>query len=278
MRSLNSERPVAEVYNDVRPLFMAELRRMAGKALPTPADLSLVFVLGGPGSGKGTNCERIARDFHYKHLSTGDLLRAEVKSGSALGKELDAVMKTGGLVDSAMMLRILKGAMSEGGARQIRGRFLIDGFPRALDQVAEFEASICKPTMVLAFDAKEEVLEARLLNRGKASGRADDQNVEAIRSRFKTFKEQSEGVIKVYSGEGLVKALNSERPVDEVYKDCVPIFEAETARLARKGAAVAAVAPVKAASGKGPAGASPRVAPEGAGAAAAPAGGCCTVV
>ena len=293
VRSLNSERPVSEVYNDVRPLFMAELRRMAGKAIATPKDLSLVFVLGGPGSGKGTNCERIAKEYGYKHLSTGDLLRAEVKSGSALGKELDAVMKTGGLVDSSMMLKILKGAMTEGNTKPVAGRYLIDGYPRAMDQIASFEAGICQPTFVLAFDAKEEVLEARLLNRGKASGRADDQNVEAIRARFKTFTDQSSPVIKVYGREGIVKALNSERPVDDVYNDCKPIFRAELARLA--GGVAGSVAAIKtpaagAASAAGtssssPSAASPssesarksaKVVPEGE-AAAAPAGGCCTI-
>ena len=293
VRSLNSERPVSEVYNDVRPLFMAELRRMAGKAIATPKDLSLVFVLGGPGSGKGTNCERIAKEYGYKHLSTGDLLRAEVKSGSALGKELDAVMKTGGLVDSSMMLKILKGAMTEGNTKPVAGRYLIDGYPRAMDQIASFEAGICPPTFVLAFDAKEEVLEARLLNRGKASGRADDQNVEAIRARFKTFTDQSSPVIKVYGREGIVKALNSERPVDDVYNDCKPIFRAELARLA--GGVAGSVAAIKtpaagAASAAGtssssPSAASPssesarksaKVVPEGE-AAAAPAGGCCTI-
>jgi adenylate kinase family enzyme len=234
-------------------------------------------VLGGPGSGKGTNCERIAKDYGYMHLSTGDLLRAEVKSGSALGKELDAVMKTGGLVDSSMMLRILKGAMTEGNTKPVSGRYLIDGYPRALDQVASFEAAICKPTLVLAFDAKEEVLEARLLNRGKASGRADDQNVEAIRARFATFKKQSEPVIAIYSGEGLVKALNSERPVDDVYADCKPIFKAELARMSLPVAAVVTSA-IKSPTSvvKAPAAASPRVAPEGA-APSAPPAGCCTI-
>jgi 5'-nucleotidase len=227
VKSLNSERPVNEVYADVRPIFMDELRRMSGPAEPTPAGLSLVFVLGGPGSGKGTNCERIAKDFSYKHLSSGDLLRDEVKSGSELGKQLNTIMQTGALVPGEIVLKILRNAMTEGGTKPISGRFLIDGYPRALDQVVAFEAAICKPSFVLAFDAAEAVLEERLVNRGKTSGRADD-NVESIRKRFATFKAQSEPVIEVYNKEGLVKSLNSERPVDEVYADVRPIFEAET--------------------------------------------------
>jgi len=228
VKSLNSERPVDEVYADVRPIFMEELRRMSGPAVPTPAGLSLVFVLGGPGSGKGTNCERISKEFGYKHLSSGDLLRDEVKSGSELGVKLNAIMQTGALVPGEIVLKILRNAMTEGGTKPIAGRYLIDGYPRALDQVVAFEAAICKPSLVLAFDAAESVLEERLVNRGKTSGRADD-NVESIRKRFATFKAQSEPVIQVYSKEGLVKSLNSERPVDEVYADVRPIFEAEIA-------------------------------------------------
>jgi adenylate kinase family enzyme/hemoglobin-like flavoprotein len=228
VKSINSERPVDEVYQDVRPIFMDELRRMTGPAVPTPSGLSLVFVLGGPGSGKGTNCERISKEFGYKHLSSGDLLRDEVKSGSELGLKLNAIMQTGALVPGEIVLKILRNAMTEGGTTQISGRYLIDGYPRALDQVVAFEAAICKPSLVLAFDAAESVLEERLVNRGKTSGRADD-NVESIRKRFATFKAQSEPVIQVYSKEGLVKSLNSERPVDEVYADVRPIFEAEIA-------------------------------------------------
>jgi adenylate kinase family enzyme/hemoglobin-like flavoprotein len=228
VKSLNSERPVDEVYADVRPIFMEELRRMSGPAVPTPSGLSLVFVLGGPGSGKGTNCERISKEFGYKHLSSGDLLRDEVKSGSELGVKLNAIMQTGALVPGETVLKILRNAMTEGDTKPIAGRYLIDGYPRALDQVVAFEAAICKPSLVLAFDAAESVLEERLVNRGKTSGRADD-NVESIRKRFATFKAQSEPVIQVYSKEGLVKSLNSERPVDEVYADVRPIFEAEIA-------------------------------------------------
>jgi 5'-nucleotidase len=252
-----------------------------------PAEVSLVFVLGAPGSGKGTQCERIARDFHYKHLSTGDLLRDEVKSGSALGKELEGIMQSGGLVSTDLVLKLLKNAMTENGAKPIKGKYLIDGFPRAPDQVVAFESAICKPTFVLAFDAREEVLEERLVARGKASGRADD-NVESIRKRFATFKSQSEPVIQHYASLGHVRALNSERPVDDVYTDVKKLFAAEVQRVDKNIETESGGLAIRAGGAKGKlpevagkksktAGAASETAEGGAPAKAAQ-GGCCTVM
>ena len=254
------------------------------RAVAAPSDLSLVFVLGGPGSGKGTQCERIAKNFGYKHLSTGDLIRAEIAAKTELGAELERVTASGALVTTDIVLTMLKNAM---GGTKLAGRYLIDGFPRALDQVTLFEEQVTAPTIVLAFDAREEVLEERLVARGKASGRADD-NVESIRKRFATFKSQSEPVIGFYSEKRpeIVKKLNSERPIDEVYADVVPIFNAEVARIggAAATAAAAPAAPAPAAPAAAPltTPASPKVFPAGeavTAAAAAPAagGGCCVI-
>jgi adenylate kinase len=184
------------------------------------APRTIVFVLGAPGSGKGTQCERIAKTFGYAHLSTGDLLRDEVKSGSALGKELEGIMAVGALVPTALVLKMVSNAMDTSG----KSKFLIDGFPRALDQAKDFETTVGLPTFVLSFDASETVLEERLVNRGKTSGRADD-NVESIRKRFATFKSQSEPVIDFYAKLGLVRKLNSERSVDSVWADVQPLFK-----------------------------------------------------
>ena len=139
-------------------------------------------------------------------------------------------MKTGALVSSQAVLQLLKNAMTNGGSNPIQGRYLIDGYPRAIDQVTAFEAEISPPTFVLAFDAAESVLEERLINRGKTSGRADD-NIESIRKRFATFKAQSEPVIHYYTVMNKVQAINSERDIDIVYRDVQPLFLAELARL-----------------------------------------------
>ncbi|CAH8449976.1 unnamed protein product [Schistosoma curassoni] len=101
------------------------------------AKAKVVFVLGGPGSGKGTQCEKLVQKFHFNHLSSGDLLRAEVQSGSPKGKELKAMMERGELVPLEVVLALLKEAMIKLVDKNCH--FLIDGYPRELDQGIKFE-------------------------------------------------------------------------------------------------------------------------------------------
>ena len=96
---------------------------------------------GGPGSGKGTQCDRIVRDFGYTHLSTGDLLRDEVKKGTEIGRQCEQLMEDGKLVPVEVTLKLIKKAMKEGKKNNTKG-FLIDGFPRAVDQAEMFEKKV----------------------------------------------------------------------------------------------------------------------------------------
>jgi hypothetical protein len=122
---------------------------VAGKV---PKDSTVVFVLGGPGSGKGTQCDRIkARYPGVVHLSAGDLLRDEVKSGSAVGTKCGEMMKEGQLVPMSVTITLLKNAMILSGGKF----FLVDGFPRALDQAEAFEKDIMPCKTVLFFDCPE---------------------------------------------------------------------------------------------------------------------------
>lgn len=159
----------------------------AGIAGDLPADTSIVFVLGGPGSGKGTQCAKILEKYpQYKHLSAGDLLREEVASGSETGKICEGIMKEGKLVPMRVTITLLKNAMLKSGGN----RFLIDGFPRALDQAAAFESSVKPCVAVLALNCPEATMEARLLGRAQVSGRVDDNDA-TIKKRFNTFVVQS---------------------------------------------------------------------------------------
>ncbi len=177
-----------------------------------PPDAQIVFVLGGPGSGKGTQCDKIKEEYECVHLSAGDLLRAEVASGSDVGQKCEALMKEGKLVPVAVTLNLLKQAMIDS-----RGNFfLIDGFPRALDQAEQFESSIMPCKAVLFFDCPEEEMEKRLLKRGETSGRSDD-NADTIRKRFKTFLEQSLPVKDHYLAQSKCHVLSAVPPPAEVY-------------------------------------------------------------
>ncbi|KAK9811876.1 hypothetical protein WJX72_011611 [[Myrmecia] bisecta] len=185
-----------------------------------PADTRIIFVLGGPGSGKGTQCERIVAKYGYQHLSAGDLLRDEVKSGSRAGKDLESIMKEGRLVPKEVTITLLKNAMIRSGKRE----FLIDGFPRALDQAHTFEEQIRPCETIMFFDCPAETMEERLLNRGKTSGRSDD-NAETIKKRFVTFQEMSLPVIEHYEKLGKVHRLSAVPPPDQVFAEVQRVLD-----------------------------------------------------
>ncbi|XP_048140928.1 UMP-CMP kinase 3-like isoform X2 [Rhodamnia argentea] len=179
---------------------------------------TVVFVLGGPGSGKGTQCANIVQHFGFTHLSAGDLLRAEIKSGSENGTMIQNMIKEGKIVPSEVTIKLLQKAMQESG----NDKFLIDGFPRNEENRAAFEAvTKIEPKFVLFFDCSEEEMERRLLNRNQ--GREDD-NIETIRKRFKVFLESSLPVIEHYNAKGKVRKIDAGKPVEEVFEDVKIIF------------------------------------------------------
>nr|KAF6283028.1 adenylate kinase 1 [Pipistrellus kuhlii] len=164
----------------------------------------IIFVVGGPGSGKGTQCEKIVQKYGYTHLSTGDLLRAEVSSGSARGKMLSEIMEKGQLVPLETVLDMLRDAMMA--VVETSKGFLIDGYPREIGQ----------PTLLLYVDAGAETMTKRLLKRGETSGRVDD-NEETIKKRLDTYYKATEPVITFYEKRGIVRKVNAEGSVDSVF-------------------------------------------------------------
>ncbi|CAM8967245.1 unnamed protein product [Rhodiola kirilowii] len=178
----------------------------------------VVFVLGGPGSGKGTQCANIVEHFGYTHLSAGDLLRAEIKSGSENGTMIQNMIKEGKIVPSEVTIKLLQKAMIESG----NDKFLIDGFPRNEENRAAFEeVTKIVPEFVLFFECSEEEMERRLL--GRNQGREDD-NIETIRKRFKVFLESSLPVVEYYDAKGKVKKIDAAKPVENVFEAVKLIF------------------------------------------------------
>lgn len=181
--------------------------------------VAVVFVLGGPGSGKGTQCSNIVEHFGFTHLSAGELLRTEIKSGSENGAMIDNTIKEGKIVPSEITVKLLQEAM----IKSENGRFLIDGFPRNEENRAAFENVIkISPDFVLFFDCSEEEMGRRLL--GRNQGRADD-NIETIRKRFRVFVESSLPVIQYYDSKGMVKKINAAKTIPEVFEDVKTIFQ-----------------------------------------------------
>ncbi|GMM27845.1 bifunctional uridylate/adenylate kinase [Martiniozyma asiatica (nom. inval.)] len=184
-----------------------------------PDAINILFVLGGPGSGKGTQCGKLVKDFDFVHLSAGDLLRAERASGSESGELIENYIKEGLIVPQEITIKLLENAIVDAynsGKRQ----FLIDGFPRKMDQALTFQNSVSSAKGVLYFDCPEAVMLKRLLKRGESSGRSDD-NLESIKKRFRTFIETSMPVVDMFEEEGKVVNVSCDQPVDAVYDKVV---------------------------------------------------------
>ncbi|KAJ3634064.1 hypothetical protein MTP99_010972 [Tenebrio molitor] len=180
---------------------------------PTPEiKVPIIWILGGPGSGKGTQCEKIVAKYGFTHLSSGDLLRNEVASGSPRGKELTAIMERGELVPMEVVLDLLREAILNN-LPNSKG-FLIDGYPREKEQGIMFEQKISPVNLVLFFDASEKTLVERLLGRAKTSGRVDD-NEETIKKRLHTFNTHNDQVVQQYTEK--LKRINAERSTDEIF-------------------------------------------------------------
>ncbi|XP_067945692.1 adenylate kinase isoenzyme 5-like isoform X1 [Watersipora subatra] len=194
-----------------QPTGMAEL---AGK--------KVIFVVGGPGCGKGTQCAKIVDKYGFCHLSSGDLLREEVQSGSERGKELNAIMESGALVSLDIVLTLLKEAMLKNTTAK---GFLIDGYPRELEQGTRFEAELVAPACVLYFEVADDVMVERLLGRAKTSGRVDD-NEETIKKRLKTFHDHCDQVLAYYDEKKLLCKIDARGQVDDIFGEVVKSIDA----------------------------------------------------
>lgn len=213
---VDAARPRADVYADVRALVLDRF---------LPQRKRVVFVLGGPGAGKGTQCAAIERDdaFDAAHLSAGDLLRAErADPASKDGQLIETYIKEGKIVPAEITVRLLLRAMAKSGARNV----LVDGFPRNEDNLAAWEASReaaaqCDVGGCLFFDVPEGVMERRLLARGEAAGaqRRSDDNIESIRKRFAVFRGETMPIVRAFEQRGKLRTVSADRPVEDVAKD-----------------------------------------------------------
>ena len=179
---------------------------------------AVIFVLGGPGAGKGTQCEKLTKQYGMKHISAGDLLREERASGSANGQLIDTCLKEGNIVPVKITLDLLKEAILDSKCN----RYLIDGFPRNYDNLNGWIDSnmddVCDVEGCLFFDCPESELEKRLLERGKTSGRSDD-NLESARKRFATYKSSTLPIVDYYASKDMLMQVSGDQAVEFVEKD-----------------------------------------------------------
>jgi len=190
----------------------------------------VVFVLGGPGAGKGTQCQMIAEKYGYIHLSAGDLLRAERnKPTSEVGALIEKHIREGTIVPVEITCALLHQAMMEQLALNAKhDSFLIDGFPRNQDNLDGWNREMSTKTttqFVLFFDCVTEVCIERCLSRGSAgSGRSDD-NMESLRKRIVTYNESTKQIIEHYDKIGLVRRIDASGTPAEVFEAVKKIFD-----------------------------------------------------
>lgn len=188
------------------------------------ASPKVFFILGGPGSGKGVNCTRLAAEFGYQHFSAGELLRKASREGTSdVAKAIAEILRSGNIVPSEITVELLREAIA---AHPNPHGYVIDGFPRKFDQARMFEEGIARPRGILSLSCTEQTMESRLLTRSTASGtevRTDD-NAETIRHRFRINEQTCLPVIESYQKEGRCHVIDTNRDIESVYRDVRQVF------------------------------------------------------
>lgn len=194
-----------------------------------------LILFGPPGSGKGTQSERIVEKFGLIHLSTGNLLRHEISTKTPLGMEAKNFMDKGQLVPDEVVIGMIDSSIEN--HPEAKG-FLFDGFPRtiaqaeALDKLLSLKkTNICK---VLALEVTEDELVKRLVKRGETSGRSDDTDESVIRKRFSVYKNETEPVASYYDQQGKLERLMGEGTVDDIFNKISGCIHKEMEKIAEQ--------------------------------------------
>lgn len=178
-----------------------------------------IVIFGAPGSGKGTQSDLIVKQYGINHISTGDVLRAEVKNGTELGRVIKSYIDQGRLIPDELMIDMLRSTLDrfKGGQGVI-----FDGFPRTIAQAEALEKMLAERgqevSVMLDLEVPEEELMTRLINRGKESGRADD-NEETIKKRLVVYHAQTAPLIDWYKQYGKHQRIKSFGVLEEIFAD-----------------------------------------------------------
>lgn len=186
-----------------------------------------IIIFGPPGCGKGTQSVMIAKKYDLVHLSTGDVIRNEIKSGSEFGIQLKTIVEKGELVPYELIIRILESALAKN--KNTNGT-IFDGFPRTIEQATDLDKILKKDdesiTMVLGLKVEDDELLGRLLKRAKIEGRKDDTE-DVIKNRLKIYKEETSPLIDWYEGQGKYFEFNGDGSIDEIFDKACQIIESK---------------------------------------------------
>lgn len=185
-----------------------------------------IVLFGKPGAGKGTQAEFLKQKFNLVHLSTGDIFRYNIKNDTELGRLAKTYMDKGDLVPDEVTINMLQ---SEVDKNPDANGFLFDGFPRTIAQAEALDAFLAsknqKITATIALEADDEILVQRLLERGKTSGRPDDQDEEKIRNRYQEYNEKTSPLMAYYQSQNKFHAVNGIGSIEEVTQRLVEVFQ-----------------------------------------------------
>uniref|UniRef100_A0A8C9UNM7 Nucleoside-diphosphate kinase n=1 Tax=Spermophilus dauricus TaxID=99837 RepID=A0A8C9UNM7_SPEDA len=207
-------------------LYKSKLPQMAKPLRPQEKDILksslIIFVVGGPGCGKETQCKNMATKYGFCHVGLGQLLRQEAQKSTHRGRQIRDMMLQGLLVPSGLILDMIsKNMLSH---PESRG-FLIDGFPRELKQAKEFERIVGRaPDIVIAFDCSMQTMVQRVLHRGQVEHRAEDCEVVMFR-HLTTYYTLCEPVLTFYQQKKLLRNISAEEAPENIFAKCCSVIE-----------------------------------------------------
>jgi len=177
------------------------------------------LIFGPPGSGKGTQSVKLAGEFNLKHLSTGDMLRAEISAGTELGKKMGTIMSKGELVPDEVVIEMIAAKIDS--TKGVAG-FLFDGFPRTVAQTKELEKMLnargMKIDSMLVLEVDHDELVKRLIARAEQSGRPDDKDPAVIENRIDVYKAKTEPIIDYCRKRGIYQPVNGMGTIDDIFE------------------------------------------------------------
>jgi adenylate kinase len=185
-----------------------------------------IVLFGKPGAGKGTQAEFLKEKYNLTHLSTGDIFRFNMKNDTALGQLAKSYIDQGELVPDEVTIKMLEDEVSKN--PESKG-FLFDGFPRTIAQADALDAFLQTKgwniTATVALEADDDILVARLLERGKTSGRIDDQDEEKIRNRYQEYNEKTAPLIGYYKDQNKFYAVNGIGSIEEITERLTQVID-----------------------------------------------------